>query len=88
MPGSPVTGRARRGQDQHSNLKVKQMFLLAGGAGLMAASIVLLQLVRFREGRVGARSEWLEITYAILVTTGLSLGFVCLLAGVATMLGT
>jgi hypothetical protein len=64
------------------------MLLLVGGAGLMAASIVLLQLVRFREGQVSTRPEWLDITYAVLVTTGLSLGLVCALAGVATVLGT
>jgi len=47
----------------------------------MAASLALLQIVRFREGQVNLRPEWLDITYAVLVTTGLALGFACLGAG-------
>ncbi len=57
------------------------MLLMAGGTGLVAASFVLLQMVRFREGQVSSRPEWLDISLAILVTSGLSIGVVCLLAG-------
>jgi hypothetical protein len=60
---------------------MKQMLLMTVGAGLAAASMVLLQMVRFREGQVSTRPEWLDISLAVLVTSGLSIGFVCLLAG-------
>lgn len=46
------------------------MLLMAGGTGLVAASFVLLQMVRFREGQVSSRPEWLDISLAILVTSG------------------
>ncbi|HXF54308.1 MAG TPA: hypothetical protein VNK52_09315 [Hyphomicrobiaceae bacterium] len=51
----------------------------------MTASLAILQIVRFREGQVNTRPEWLDITYAVLVTTGLALGLACLGAG---LLGT
>lgn len=59
------------------------MLMMAGGAGMMVASLVLLNLVRFREGQVSTRPEWLDIALAIAVTTGISMGFMCLLAGAA-----
>ena len=88
MTGGPheriARHRAQRFARQELNSKVKQMLLMAVGAGMATASMVLLQLVRFREGQVSTRPERLDISLAILVTSGLSIGFVCLVAGAAS----
>ena len=57
-----------------------------GGVGLLLASLALLRQFRPREGQRVERAEWIDITVAISVTSGLTFGVLLIVVGLASWL--
>jgi hypothetical protein len=57
------------------------MFSVLGGVAAIAVSLLLLWAFRPRQGRAVVRSEWFEVSLAILITTGISIGAMAVVAG-------
>jgi hypothetical protein len=54
-----------------------------GGVGLLVAALALLRQFRPRDGQVVNRSEWIDITVAISVTSGLTFGVMLIVVGIS-----
>ena len=63
------------------------MLWLLSGTAALAASVALLLVFRAREGQVGKRPEWFDISLAILFTTGMGIGVMSCVAGVLQLVG-
>jgi hypothetical protein len=61
------------------------MLWLLTGIVALGSSITLLMAFRAREGQVVKRPEWFDTFLAIVLTTGIGMGIMSLVAGVVQL---